>query len=168
METAFCRRPGRLARCGLCRLLRAHQARHPSPCRDRRPCPAAPSRRDNSDRPDRPSHRRRADTFGFPRLFRLTRFLHANRVSTSLENALVRLTRFLHANRVSTSLENAFIRLAGFSSREPGIHFARKRFSSFDAFSSCEPVSTSLENALVRLTRFLHANRPTSPENALV
>jgi hypothetical protein len=39
--------------------------------------------------------------------------------------------------------------LEAFSSREPEIHFARKRFAPyFDAFSLREPVATSLENAL--------------------
>src|SRR6266576_5169670 len=63
--TASCRWPGRRF-CDLpCCRLRADRARHPSPYQGRRPCPAAPSRRDSSYRPHRPFHRRRADTSDF-------------------------------------------------------------------------------------------------------
>src|SRR3954451_17479305 len=63
-ETASCHWPGRRAwPCHLpCRRPRARLARHRQPCRDRRPYPAAPWRRDSSYRPDRPFHRRRAGT----------------------------------------------------------------------------------------------------------
>src|SRR5665213_311966 len=62
-ETASCRWPDRHG--APCRRPRADRARHPSPCRDRRPCPRAPGRRGNSCRPDRPFHRRRAGTSDF-------------------------------------------------------------------------------------------------------
>src|SRR5579872_7404114 len=42
--------------------LPAHRAPHPSPCRDRRPCPGAPWHRDIPYRRGRPFHRRRACT----------------------------------------------------------------------------------------------------------
>src|SRR6202035_5700973 len=66
-ETASCRWPDRRAIFwhSPCRRLRAGPARRPSPCRGRRPCPGAPSRRDSSYRPHRPFHRRRADTSDF-------------------------------------------------------------------------------------------------------
>src|SRR5665213_1591462 len=64
--TASCRWPDRRAGERPCRPPRAGRERHPSPCRDRRPCPAAPSRRDSSYRPRRPFHRRRAGTSYIP------------------------------------------------------------------------------------------------------